>query len=245
MSNQTAGYYVAHKDDLLKEYDQTASSMESYLIARYGSEFAGELIKKVREEYETLIPSIPFIGGIRGRMMNTFLLITAQELALYKVMKQYGKPVGEAWELCHQALRLGMADFPKWKRWLLKQFMFSWLVKRVMKRRAEKQETGRFGDFEIEYLRGQENDFDYGVNYHQCGNLNFLIEHGGEELAPYVCMSDIALSDALGWGLIRTQTLADGCHHCDFRFKEGGGTRITSKTPEVQETIDRICRSEQ
>jgi hypothetical protein len=55
-------------------------------------------------------------------------------------------------------------------------------------------------------------------------------------------MSDIALSDALGWGLIRTQTLADGCSHCDFRFKKDGETRISSKTPEVQATIGRVAR---
>ena len=68
--------------------------------------------------------------------------------------------------------------------------------------------------------------------------------HGGEEFAPYVCMSDIALSEAMGWGLIRTQTLADGCPHCDFRFKEGMTTQISSKTPEVQEAIERIRKKE-
>lgn len=60
------------------------------------------------------------------------------------------------------------------------------------------------------------------------------------EFAPYVCMSDIALSDALGWGLIRSQTLADGCSHCDFRFKRNAVTQVSSKTPEVQQTIERI-----
>ena len=65
------------------------------------------------------------------------------------------------------------------------------------------------------------------------------MEHGGEEFAPYICLSDIALSDALGWGLLRTQTLADGCSHCDFRF-----TQISSKTPEVQAAIENTRNSE-
>ena len=118
--------------------------------------------------------------------------------------------------------------------------MFSPLVKTIVKRRARKQEKAHLGDFEVEYLIGKGDDFDFGVNYLQCGNLNFAREHGGEEFAPYVCMSDIALSNALGWGLIRTQTLADGCHHCEFRFKKAGATQISSKTPEVQKTIERI-----
>ncbi len=67
---------------------------------------------------------------------------------------------------------------------------------------------------------------------------------GAEEFAPYVCMSDMALSNALGWGLIRTQTIADGCKTCDFRFKKGSETMISSKTPEVQRTIERIMEEE-
>jgi len=55
-------------------------------------------------------------------------------------------------------------------------------------------------------------------------------------------MSDLALSDAFGWGLTRTQTLADGCDYCDFRFQKGASTQITSKTPNVQETIEKISK---
>ena len=113
-----------------------------------------------------------------------------------------------------------------------------------MARRAKQQQKVRFGDFEVEYLIGKGDDFDWGVNYLECGNLRFARKHGGEAFAPYICMSDIALSDALGWGLIRTQTLADGCQYCDFRFKKGAATQISSKTPEVQATIESICDKE-
>jgi len=91
---------------------------------------------------------------------------------------------------------------------------------------------------------GKGEGFHFGVNYLQCGNYKFVEEHGGKIFAPFVCMSDIALSEAMGWGLIRTQTLADGCPHCDFRFKKGTVTQISSKTPEVQETIERIRKKE-
>ena len=57
----------------------------------------------------------------------------------------------------------------------------------------------------------------------------------GAALAPYIYMSDIALNEALGWGL-----MADGCAYCDFRFKQGAATQISSKTPEVQATIESI-----
>ena len=244
MSDQIKGYYIERKKTLLNEFDLTVALMEDSLVKRYGKEFAGMLKTEVHHEYRKLISEIPFIPGFRAKPLNFFLLCTAQGLAVYKGMKKHGKTVREVWEVCHEALRLRTAAIPKWKRWLLKNFMFSSLVMKIMQKRARKQEKARFGDFEIEYLIGEGVDFDFGVNYLQCGNLEFAKKHGGEEFAPYVCMSDIALSDALGWGLIRTQTLADGCHHCDFRFKKGVPTQISSKTPEVQETIEGIQKKE-
>jgi hypothetical protein len=244
MPDQIMGHYIEGKETLLKEFDHTVSLIEDLLVTRFGMEFASRLKTETRQEYERLIPEIPYIQGVRGRSLNTFLLITAQELAVYKAMTKHGKSAGEAWELCHQALCLRMTEIPKWKKWLLRNFMFSPIVMTIVKMRSRKQEKARLGDFEVEYLVGKGGDFDFGVNYLQCGNLNFVIEHNGEEFAPYVCMSDIALSDALGWGLTRTQTLADGCHHCDFRFKEGVATQISSKTPDVQETIESICKVE-
>ena len=244
MSDEIIGYYSERKEALLKEFDRTAMLMNDSLVARYGMEFTSTLQREVRYQYEKLVPKIPYIKGARARMLNTFLLITAQELAVYKAMKEHGKPPKEAWKLCHEALRFRLAEIPKWKRWLLKRFMFSGLVRKIMRRRARKQQRVRFGDFELEYLTCEGNEFDFGVNYLQCSNYNFVKRHGGEEFAPYVCMSDIALSDGMGWGLIRTRTLADGCHHCDFRFKKGAATEISSKTPEVQETIERIGNKE-
>ncbi len=244
MPCQIMGYYSSRKEELLKDFDRISALIKTSLVARYGEEFTKMLQREVRQEYEKLIPEIPYIKGVRARVLNSFLLITAQELATYRAMKNHGKPPAEAWELCHQALRLGVAQIPRWKRWLLKRFMFSRLVRKIMERRARQQQKGYFGDFEVEYLIGDEEEFDFGINYLQCGNYTFMKRHGGEEFAPYVCMSDIVLSEAMGWGLIRTQTLADGCPHCNFRFKKGAVTQISSKTPEVQEAIDGIRKNE-
>jgi len=244
MPDQIMGYYSARKEKLLKDFDSTVVLIKALLVARYGQEFTSTLQREVRQEYEKLIPEIPYIKGSRARLLNSFLLITAQELAAYKAMKKHGKPPGEAWELCHEALRFRMAEIPRWKRWLLRRFMFSRLVRKIVARRARQQQKVQFGDFEIEYIMGEGDEFDFGVNYLQCGNYNFVKRNGGEAFAPYVCMSDIVLSEAMGWGLIRTQTLADGCPHCDFRFEKGAATQISSKTPDVQETIERIRNKE-
>ena len=237
-------YYTSKRMKLLKDFDKTAVLMRDYILQHYGGEFTDILYRETLQAYEELIPGMPHIEDPRARALNLFLLITAQELAVYRTMKKHGKTLSQTWEICHEAIRRRMEKFSKTKRWFLQKLMYSnFLLKRV-KRRAERNEKLKFGDFEIRYLTGDGDKFDWGVDYLSCGNYNFLKAQGAEEFAPYVCMSDIPLGNALDWGLIRTQTIADGCKTCDFRFKKAGKTKISSRTPEVQAAIEKILDSQ-
>jgi len=63
MPGQIVGYYTARKEKLLEEFDGNSALMQASLVARYGEEFAGTLQREVRQEYEKLIPEIPYIKG--------------------------------------------------------------------------------------------------------------------------------------------------------------------------------------
>ena len=115
MPNQIMGHYNSSKEKLLKNLDGTAALLKNSLATRFGEEFVYTLQREIRQEYEKLIPEIPYIKGMRAKPLNTFLIITAQELAVYKAMKKKGKSPAETWELCHQALRLSVAKIPRWK----------------------------------------------------------------------------------------------------------------------------------
>ena len=239
-SDVVYGHYTSIKTKLLKDYENTADAVEPFLTEQYGLEQIQTLIAEATREFEKLIPEIPFINTPRGRAFNGFLLITAQELAAFKAMSKHGKTPAEVWEVCHKALRPTTAKIPLWACWIMKTMLFSRVTTKIFSKRGRKQ----IGNFEVEYLSGEGKGFNIGANYHRFGNIEFVYKHGGEAFAPYICMSDIALSDSLGWGLTRTQTLADGGSHCDFRFIEGAPTRISSKTPEVQKVIDKIFANE-
>lgn len=64
------------------------------------------------------------------------------------------------------------------------------------------------------------------MDYLECATCKFLQQQGAPELGPYLCVADVLYSEMLGWGLIRTRTLAEGADKCDFRFKKGGPTRV-------------------
>lgn len=226
---------------MLEDFEKTAGLVRNFVVSSYGAEFADTLYRDARQEYEALIPQIPHIEERRGAALNSFLLITAQEVALYKAMKKHGKTPAEAWEICHEALKIRVRMVPGIRRWLLKQTMYSGVLRRRLKKMTDIGKPLGFGDFEMKYVAGDGDNFDFGIDYVRCGNYEFVKNQGVEEFATFVCMSDIALSNALDWGLLRTETLADGCERCDFRFKKGGPTRISSKTPEVQATIEKIA----
>lgn len=116
MSDQVIDYYSAHEDKLLKDLDSICLLMKNSIIARYGEDFTGYLLRDIRGEYKKLIPEIPYIKGIRARVLNKFLIGTAQELAVYKAMQKHGKSASESWKLCHQAIRLHVQSVPIWKR---------------------------------------------------------------------------------------------------------------------------------
>ena len=90
-------YYISRKPKLLKSFDKTAGLLRDSVVSRYGADFTDTLYREVRQEYEALIPQIPRIEGIRAAPLNTFLVISAQELAVYKAMKKEGKTAGETW----------------------------------------------------------------------------------------------------------------------------------------------------
>ena len=91
MSNQITGYYIPYKDKLLNDFDKTALLIKDWAIDQFGEEFALIAGTNIRKEYEILIPEIPYILGWRSGFLNSFLLITAQELAAYKALTKLGR----------------------------------------------------------------------------------------------------------------------------------------------------------
>ncbi len=227
-------YYEPKKAKLLKGFDKTANLIRDYVVSRYGEKLADSLSLKARQKYEQLIPHIPHIDSLPA--LNSFLRISALELSVFRSMKEYGKGAPEAWEICHEALKARTEAMPKILRRLIGWYLFTGFVKN----RARKIAGRDLGGFTIEYV---EEDGDWGVNYRRCAIYDFLKEQDAKDFSPYVCLSDIALSDAMGWRMKRTETLADGCDKCDFRFRKGKQTDISSTNSEVQATINKITGS--
>jgi hypothetical protein len=79
-------------------------------------------------------------------------------------------------------------------------------------------------DWVWRFVEGNGREFDYGIDVTECGAFKFFHTQGADELLPYMCRLDFAISEAMGMGLARTMTLAEGGEKCDYRFKRGRKT---------------------
>ncbi len=196
MDNEMKGYYSKKKNKLLNDFNVTIELLKN--TQKHREIITDSVKNELVSEYEKIIPKIPYFKGYRQRMFNNMLLITAQVLTAYRVFKVYDKKPGEIWEICHAALQLRLQMIPKIKKWIIKtawNTLFRW----IMMRRAKKNVKETLCNFELEYIKGNGGGYDYGIKYTKCGHHKFLKEQDAEEMLPYVCLADIALSETFGW----------------------------------------------
>ena len=226
--------YASQKPRLLKDFDRMVARVKRVLTSRYGEEQAKALITESRREYEALIPHIPFIGE-RSHML-IFLLPTTRWLAVYRALQKRGATIEDAGRLIYEMCEAEAKAIPGPVRRLMGYLWFSPLfLRRVRKRAAESQKLQYAGGYVFTYIAGDGRDFDWGIDYLECSSCKLLKAQDAMELAPYICAVDKISSDLLGWGLMRTMTLAEGFEKCDFRFKKGGETSVATR-PKVKGT---------
>ena len=197
------------------------------MISQCGEAFAATMVGETRQEYSKLIPEIPYIG--RNRILVRFIIGTAQSLAIYRALASHGKTLEEAGKLYYLICQALLNSYPGIVHWLIGRMSFSRFFLRALKKEAlESQKRLYPGGYVFSFVDGDGREFDYGVDYSECGGCKFLSQQGASEFAPYVCTADIIYSELFGWGLTRTKTIAEGFEKCDFRFKKGGKTRVAS-----------------
>ena len=71
--------------------------MGSTLAEQFGDTTAQQISDRVLSEFKALIPEIPYIEGRRAKLLYFFLLVTAQEVAAFRALEQFGQTPPQAW----------------------------------------------------------------------------------------------------------------------------------------------------
>jgi hypothetical protein len=219
-----ADYYLSRKNKLLKAFRQYSKCVEPILSKRYGQELSAGILREARNEYETLVPQIPYIGGSHNHMTQD-LTESVQMLAFLRVLRRRGVTAQQCCEITYRGLETRLARYPRFLLRLIGRYSFSRVfVGRLQRQAVESQKRVYPGDFVFDVILGDGKEFDWGLDFSECGIRKFYQAQNALEFMPYVCLVDYALSEAFGYGLVRTKTLAEGADRCNPRMKRKGRT---------------------
>ncbi len=224
LKNQVAeNYYTSQARKLLKDFDKyTRKHARKTIASNYGDHVTDTLLREGRQEYEALIPELPYIGGKKNRLTAN-LIASAWCLALYRVLKTRGKTAEEVGTILHESVEAQLRSYPRFVVRLVGRWMFAKF--RLKKYAAESQKRRYPEDWVCSFIQGDGKQFDFGIDYTECAICKFFHAQGAGEFTPFLCLLDFPMSKAMGTGLVRTMTLAEGAEKCDFRFKRGREVR--------------------
>lgn len=178
-------------------------------------------MKDIHKQFLLLAPQVPNIGGNINPFYSNMLNESVLGLALYKALKAHGIPVENIGQVLLDTFTYRMSTWPRLLRKFINWLLFSPFVKRILKRRAEiSQRNDNPANWEMYYIDGLDGSFAYGIDYKQCAICKFFHIHDADEFTVYQCKLDFPMSNMLGWGLVRTKTIAEGHGVCDFRFNK-------------------------
>ena len=145
-------------------------------------------------------------------------------MTLFKLLAEKNVSSEEIRSLSDKILKMEIERFPAIARRASTWFLFTDFAARITRHYADKSQTSDDKQFKLAYVDTGKNSF--GMNITQCAICRLAGRHDMSAMMPYICSIDGMLSEMLGWGLKRTQTIAGGAKHCDFVFRKGASTEL-------------------
>jgi hypothetical protein len=182
-----------------------------------------EIRREVMDEFEIVLAQMPYVGGAANRMSD-FLMRLTGFMAISRVLRRHGVAPSVIGEIERETLKAELLTVPEAERLAAgRRFMSpenQTLLREQASESATKSHQEQFPeDFVYEFVEpGPGDTFEFGINYKACGFCKFAARHGDKEILPNICGLDFDAYATAGIHLDRTQTLAGGASHCNFRF---------------------------
>ncbi len=189
------------------------------LTQRFGHEEGDELSKNIEREYQNTSSQLPNIGTEEDNKWVVYMLPTALALAAYRILVPINLNIEQFGLIFFETIQEQMNNISSYAMQVIGTDQG---MKEKTKLLAERSQQHQYkDDWVINYVEGNGQDFTYGIDVKECAILKYLTHQGAPELTKYLCLTDFVTSEAIGRGLVRNKTLAEGCDCCDFRYKQG------------------------
>jgi hypothetical protein len=141
-------------------------------------------------------------------------------MAIGRVLRRYGVALPVIGDIERETYKAQLLSVPEPERLASGHQFMSAENQALLREQAAKSLAEEYPeDFVYEFVEpGPSDNFDFGINYKACGFCKFAGRHGDQEILSHICGLDFEAYATRGIRLERTQTLAGGASHCNFRF---------------------------
>ncbi|WP_148635949.1 L-2-amino-thiazoline-4-carboxylic acid hydrolase [Bradyrhizobium paxllaeri] len=212
-------FYEAHRGAMETVMRERLDLAEAMLRDRANLVDVDRISQEVMDEFEIVLSQMPYVGGPASRMSDFFMRLLGF-MAIGRVLRRHGVSLPVIGDIERESYKAQLLMVPEAERLASgRQFMSSENQALLREQAAKSQAEEYPEDFVYDFVEpGADDNFDFGINYNGCGFCKFASRHGDREILPHICGLDFVAYAARGIRLERTQTLAGGASHCNFRF---------------------------
>lgn len=216
-----AAYTPAGREQLLAAFNAIVDGAQQFWRAEVGDARAEWMADQARARFAALVPGLPDVGGA-ANIDAPFIPIAAWYVALYQPMRAAGMHAEDVGHLVYRLYQIELGQRSPADRQAEGDAWFGAANRQKLEQWAAWTRRRDYpGNWVATFVPGDGRHFDFGYDYSECGVVKYLRAQGVPELAPFVCLNDFSKSAALGTGLERHKTLAQGDDRCDFRYQRG------------------------
>ncbi|MBR0848746.1 L-2-amino-thiazoline-4-carboxylic acid hydrolase [Bradyrhizobium diazoefficiens] len=223
MAEAVHPFYEQHRSLMKAAMRQRLDLADAMLRERAHLADIDGIRQEVMDEFEIVLTQMPYVGGAANRMSGFFMRLIGF-IAISRVLRRHGVAVPVIGEIERDTYKAQLLAMPEAERLALGRQFMSAENQDLLREQAAKSATSSHQnefpeDFVYDFVEPRPgDDFEFGVNYRACGFCKFASRHGDGEILPNICGLDFDAYATQGIHLERTQTLAGGASHCNFRF---------------------------
>lgn len=223
MNETVHPFYESHRGAMEAAMRQRLDLAEAMLRERAHLSNIDGIRREVMDEFRSVLSRMPYVGGAANRMSDFFMRLMGF-MAISRVLRRHGVPLPVIGEIERETYKAQLLTAPEAERLAAGDQFLSPENRALMREQARKSTTESHrkefpGDFVYDFVEpGPGDSFEFGIDYRACGFCKYAARHTDEDILPNICGLDFDAYAARGIRLERTQTLAGGASHCNFRF---------------------------
>ena len=212
-------FYDSHRDAMETAMRHRLDLAEAMFSGRAHLSNIDVIRQEVMDEFEIVLSQMPYVGGEASRMSDFFMRLIGF-VAISRVLRRHGVALPVIGDIERETYKAQLLAIPEAERLAAGRRYLSPENQAFLREQAIKSLRQEFPeDFVYDFVEpGPGDSFEFGINYKACGFCKFAARHGDKEILTNICGLDFDAYATQGIHLERTQTLAGGASHCNFRF---------------------------